>query len=69
MEVTKSQLLGNIIKGVGIYVLLSYFFQGWLEVFLVFAIIIVGIIATAIHIGDRISQRYYYTEEQEDDDD
>jgi len=69
MEVTWSGLLGNIIKGIIVYVLLSYFFQGWLEVFLVFAITIVGIIATAIHIGNRISQRYYYTEEQEDDDD
>ena len=69
MEVTWSGLLGNIIKGIIVYVLLSYFLQGWLEVFLVFAIIFVGIIATAIHIGNRISQRYYYTEEQEDDDD
>ena len=39
MEVTWSGLLGNIIKGIIVYVLLSYFFQGWLEVFLVFAII------------------------------
>lgn len=54
MEVTWSGLLGNIIKGIIVYVLLSYFFQGWLEVFLVFAIIFVGIIATAIHIGNRI---------------
>lgn len=69
MEVTWSQLLGNIVKGVFVYVMLSYFFQGWLEIFLIVAIVIIGVVATVITIGNKINQRYYYEEDESEDKD
>lgn len=69
MEVTRSQLIGNIVKLVIVYLLLSIFLQGWLEIFLAVVIVVIGVIGSVVAIGKRMRQRYFGGEDDFANDD